>query len=68
MSIISNEHQSGSPCSECNGATVAFRGTGSDLEYKICSRYREPGHIDPAEIRAKIAERRMSVRPSGRVA
>lgn len=67
MSITSNEHQS-SPCPECNGSAVEFRGTGSDLEYKVCSRYREPGHIDLAEIRAKIAEQRMSGRPSGRFA
>ncbi len=56
------------PCSECCGATVQFCGRGLNLEYRICSRYKEPGHITESEIREKIAAARTEARPSGRYA
>lgn len=55
-------------CSECSGDTVQFRGSGLSMQYRICSRYKEPGHISEEEIKTRIAERRCAVRPGGRFA
>lgn len=56
------------PCAECCGKTVEFRGNGRNLEYRVCSRYKEPGHITMLEIRAKVAAACGMARPSGRFA
>jgi hypothetical protein len=55
-------------CPECKGATVEFRGSGCDTQYRICSRYAEPGHLSAEEIRREIAYWRSALRPSGRFA
>ena len=55
-------------CPECGGRTVEFRGRGLDMNYRICSRYTEPGHKSEADIRKAIADVRHAVRPSGRFA
>ena len=56
------------PCAECGGRTIEFKGTGSDTQYKICSRYKEPGHLRWDEVQARYRERAKVLRPSGRFA
>jgi hypothetical protein len=55
-------------CPECKGASIEFRGLGLDTQYKICSRYKEPGHLTWDEMQAKFSERLKMLRPSGRFA
>ncbi len=55
-------------CHECKGATIEFRGHGCDAQYRVCSRYAEPGHLSTEEIRQRLAEWRSALRPSGRFA
>ena len=55
-------------CFECDGRTIEFRGSGSIMEYRLCSRYREPGHLSATEIGERIAVETMTERPSGRFA
>lgn len=38
------------PCPECQGKTIETRGSGMDLQYRVCSRWKEPGHLSAAEI------------------
>lgn len=56
-------------CEECGGATVQFRGRGLDVEYKVCSRWQEPGHLSEQEAKKLIADRTRAHMPrSGRFA
>jgi len=55
-------------CPECFGKTVMFKGKGLDMQYMICSHWKEPGHKSEDEINAEIARVRSQVRPSGRFA
>lgn len=51
-----SEGQQDAPCSECKGATVEFRGSGLNAEYKVCSRWKQPGHLLPKELRQKMID------------
>lgn len=56
-------------CEECGGATVEFRFAGKNTQYKLCSRWREPGHLSESEWRGKIQSARLAaLPPSGRSA
>ena len=59
-----------SPCSECDGETVQFRGAGRELQYRICSRVEQAGHLNQEQIAQLITARRKaearSAFPSGR--
>ena len=55
-------------CSECHGETVSFKGRGLDMQYKICSRWKEPGHKSEDEVKQEISSLRRQIRPSGRFA
>lgn len=55
-------------CEECSGRTLEFRGHGLDLQYRVCSRWRAPGHLTEQEMREKLAAERLRLRPSGRFA
>ena len=54
------------PCAECNGLTIEFRGKDLDQEYKICSRYLEPGHLSKEQLSQRFRANLIAVRPSGR--
>jgi hypothetical protein len=56
------------PCPECRGLSIEFRGTGLEMEHRICSRWRDPGHLTAKEIHERLREVRAAVRPSGRFA
>lgn len=58
----------GGICPECGGETVMFTGMSLDTQYKICSRYKEIGHKNEEEIRARIERVQRIIRPSGRMA
>lgn len=53
-------------CAECEGATVTFRGVGKGMEYRLCSRRKEPGHLSEAECDDKIQSVKAEINPSGR--
>jgi ssDNA-binding Zn-finger/Zn-ribbon topoisomerase 1 len=53
-------------CPECHGKTVLFRGSGHNVQYYICSRGKEPGHLTWEEVQAEIARVRSAAMPSGR--
>ncbi len=53
-------------CSECGGATVEFKGSGHDMQYRVCTRNQVPGHLSEAECDEKIQAVRGIVNPSGR--
>jgi len=55
-------------CAECGGATVMFSRSGLQTQYRICTRYQEPGHISKAEVEERVAQVRKALRPSGRFA
>jgi hypothetical protein len=38
------------------------------MQYRICSRYQEAGHLSKEEINERIAAATKSARPSGRYA
>lgn len=39
------------PCPECGGRTIEWRFAGKDTQSKLCSRWREPGHLSEAAVR-----------------
>ena len=53
-------------CLECHGKTVLFKGRGLDMRYKICSRWKEPGHKSEDKVKQEITDLRRQIRPSGR--
>jgi len=55
-------------CPECGGRTIEFRGHGTSMQYRVCSRYTEPGHKSLEEVRREIVVVRTAVRPNGRFA
>lgn len=56
-------------CPECfDFGTIMLRGTGRDTQFMVCPLWREPGHLSEAEIRAKLAQIRHRLNPSGRTA
>lgn len=55
-------------CPECNGVTVMTRGKGTDTQYMICTRWKQPGHLDQIDIEMRVRELRKELRPSGRFA
>jgi hypothetical protein len=57
------------PCPECRGLTIEFRGTGKNVQYRICTRWEEPGHLSEEEVKKKLWEKTMAhMPPSGRFA
>lgn len=55
-------------CPECEGRTIDLRGTGLNMQYRICTRYETAGHLSKEEIQRQIQHVRGVVRPSGRYA
>jgi hypothetical protein len=54
-------------CPNCGNQTIQFRGRGQDLEYMICPRYREPGHLSDAEVKERfLLEKNRHAPSSGR--
>lgn len=51
----------GDVCLECGGKTVMFKGRGLYLQYKVCSKWEERGHLTRREILDEIKERRREV-------
>jgi hypothetical protein len=56
------------PCVECGGRTIEFRGTGLNTQYRVCPRFREPGHLSEDEMVNALATARGNLTPSGRTA
>lgn len=56
-------------CADCGGRGIEFRGSGNNTQYRVCPRWREPGHPTQEEITEKLAESRAANYPaSGRFA
>lgn len=56
-------------CSQCGGNTIKFRFTGKERQYWICPRWKEPGHLNEDEMRAKyVKDAKKHAPPSGRFA
>lgn len=56
-------------CPECSGETIEFQGGGTAIQYKVCTRWREPGHLSKEEVESKLADmRRLHAPRSGRFA
>jgi len=53
-------------CPECFGRTVMWRGKKLDLQYQVCSRWQEAGHMSQNEIQETIQRVRRLENPSGR--
>lgn len=53
-------------CDECNGETINFRGSGSDLQFKICTKVGTEEHLTMQQAQEKLADERHRARPSGR--
>jgi hypothetical protein len=53
-----------SKCEHCGGDTIRFRGTGLDTESWLCPRWRDPGHLSEAEIRARKRQEMAGLYPS----
>lgn len=57
------------PCKECNGETIQFRGTGLNLQFRICTKVGTEGHLTMQQAQEKLADRRFAHMPrSGRFA
>lgn len=63
-----NEKSKETKCAECNGETIEFRGSGMDLQYRICNKVGTDGHLTMQQAQEKLADKRNQVRPSGRYA
>ena len=56
-------------CPECFGQTIMFMDAGKNSQFKLCSRYKEPGHKTEAEIQQEYqAHMRFNMPRSGRFA
>jgi hypothetical protein len=55
-------------CVECGGQTIEFRFAGKDTQYRLCPRWREPGHLSESELRTELQAERLAASPSGRQA
>lgn len=57
-------------CLECGGRGIEFRGTGLNLQYKICSAYKNTdtpaNHPTYKECMEELARRRRQGLPNGR--
>lgn len=51
-------------CPDCDGKTVEFRGAGLETEFKVCGRWKEPGHLARHEINERIAAVRRNETPT----
>jgi hypothetical protein len=59
----------GEPCPDCGGKTIEFRGSGLNVEYRVCPRWKQPGHKKKAEVLREIEAKRAAHAPaSGRTA
>lgn len=52
------------PCRECGGQSVLFQGTGAETQFRICTRWRKPGHLSEREIKDRIRDERAKAFPS----
>lgn len=43
-------------CAECGGEGVQFRASGIGTQFRICPKWREPGHPTEQDIRQRIRE------------
>ncbi len=48
-------------CPECFGRTIQFSGQGKNMQYRICGRWQEPGHLTEIEIQQRLHAVRMSI-------
>jgi len=57
-------------CPACKGLTVEFRGTGKDIEYRVCSGVDDNRfvHKSAKEVNREILFAQYSAHPSGRFA
>ena len=56
-------------CPNCAGKTVDFQGQGLETTYRLCSRWKEPGHLSQDEAMAQVRRVRLANMPrSGRSA
>ncbi len=55
-------------CPECFGKTILFYGKGKNTQYRICSRWRESGHLTEKEVKERLHQVKMTINPSGRFA
>lgn len=55
-------------CDECKGATVMTKGLGLDTQIAVCSKWKEPGHLDAVDIELRVRDIKKALRPSGRFA
>lgn len=55
-------------CPECFGQTIIFRGKGLESQYKLCSKWKQPGHLTEAAIKEKYEQMGRIICPSGRFA
>lgn len=55
-------------CPECFGLTIQFTGKGKNMQYRVCSKWQEPGHKTETEVNQIIHQVRTAVNPSGRLA
>jgi hypothetical protein len=42
-------------CPDCNGETVRFGGAGLSMQYCVCPKWKEPGHLSGEDIGKEIA-------------
>lgn len=52
------------PCPECQGKTIKFRGIGADLQYWLCPRKDEPGHLTREEANELFQKQKMAHLPA----
>lgn len=67
MSKETSEHTTG--CPECKGVTLEIKGKGSGSQYKLCTRWKDPGHLSKDKIQEKYSNWVRAMAPrSGRFA
>lgn len=52
-------------CTECNGETIQFRGKGKNLEHRLCTRWKEPGHLTEEQVHVRLREEADRAWPPG---
>jgi hypothetical protein len=57
--------KSADTCPECEGRTIEFRGSGKNLQRRLCTRWKEPGHLTEEEVRTRVREEMDRAWPPG---
>lgn len=63
--MSSTDNMSTAVCAECNNETIQFRGSGKNMQHRLCTRWKETGHLSEEQVRARLREEADRAWPPG---